>query len=200
MFFGAGHLVRIQAAQPYVPGIVHDALELFHRLKETLRRLLVGYLPGQQEAAAEGAEVTLPTVALTGGLRQVQVASVVQEGPFVEVPLVAACKEALFLPAGFRAVGLLDEPVLLAHHAVFGQYLDGFYPGGVHGLVLVRRHRIQFGKLHLESHGQVCILAHDAAVLHRQQGELAFQRFRFQYISHGCFFFLFVNNLKTLLR
>ena len=200
MFLRAGHLVRLQAAQPYVPGIVHDALELFHRLKETLRRLLVGYLLGQQEAAAEGVEVALPAVALTGGLRQVQVASVVQERSFVEVPLIAARKEALFLPAGFRAVGLLDEPVLLAHHAVFGQYLYGLYPGGVHGLVLVCRHRVQFGQFHLESHGQVGILAHDAAVLHRQQGELAFQRFRFQYISHGCFFFLFVNNLKTLLR
>ena len=33
-----------------------DALKLFHRLKETLRRLLVGYLPGQQEAAAERCE------------------------------------------------------------------------------------------------------------------------------------------------
>ena len=40
-------------------------------------------------------EVALPAVALTGGLRQVQVASVVQEGPFVEVPLVAARKDCL---------------------------------------------------------------------------------------------------------
>ena len=56
--------------------------------------------------------------------------------------------------------------------------LHGLYPGRVHGLILVLRHRVQLGQFHLESHGQVGVLAHDAAVLHREKGEPAFQRFR----------------------
>ena len=199
-FLRAGNLLRFQAAQPDVPGVVHDMLELLHRFQETGRHVLVGNLPGQQESPAEGAEVTLPAVALTGGLCQIQVTAVVQVRPLVEVPLIAAREEALFLPAVLGTVALLREPVLLADDAVLGQYPGGLYPGGVHGLILFRRHRVQLGKLHLEGHGQVGVLAHDAAVLHREQGELAFQRFRFQYISHDCRFFLFANNLKTLLR
>ena len=60
---------------------------------------------------------------------------------------------------------------------MFGQYLHGFDPGGVHGLILVRRYRVQFGQFHFESHGQVGILAHDTAVF-TDSGESAFQRFR----------------------
>ena len=80
-------------------GVVHDMLELLHRFQETGRHVLVGNLPGQQESPAEGAEVALPAVALTGGLCQIQETAVVQVRPFVEVPLIAAREEALFLPA-----------------------------------------------------------------------------------------------------
>lgn len=171
MFLRAGNLLRFQAAQPDMGGVVHDMLELLHRF-EAGRHVLVGNLLGSRNPRQRVLEVTLPAVALTGGLCQIQVTAVVQVRPLVEVPLIAAREEALFLPAVLGTVALLREPVLLADDAVLGQYPGGLYPGGVHGLILFRRHRVQLGKLHLEGHGQVGVLAHDAAVLHREQGNL----------------------------
>ena len=79
---------------------------------------------------------------------------------------IAACKKALFLTITFRTVCFLDEPILLTDDAMLRQHLHGLYPGRVHSLILVLRHRVQLGQLHLESHGQVGVLAHDAAVLY----------------------------------
>ena len=68
-----------------MPGIVHDAFELFHRLQKADGRVLVGYLPGQQESPAEGAEIAPSAAALAGRLCQEQVASVVQVRSFIEM-------------------------------------------------------------------------------------------------------------------
>ena len=76
-FLRASNLVRFQTPQPYMPGIVHDAFELFHRLQKTGSRVFVGYLPGQQESPAEGAEIAPLAATLSGRLCQEQVASVV---------------------------------------------------------------------------------------------------------------------------
>ena len=81
----AGNLVRFQTPQPYMPGIVHDAFELFHRLQKADGRVLVGYLPGQQESPAEGAEIAPSAAALTGRLCQEQVTSVVLVRSFIEM-------------------------------------------------------------------------------------------------------------------
>ncbi|EEC55182.1 hypothetical protein BACEGG_00474 [Bacteroides eggerthii DSM 20697] len=178
MFLRTGDFVCFQTAKPYMSGIIHNTLELFHRLKKAGGSILVGYLFGQQESPAKGIEVTLPAAAFAGCLRQEQVAFVIQVRSFIEMQLIAACQEALFSVIGLRTVGFLDEPVLFADDTMFRQYLHGFDPGGVHGLILVRRYRVQFGQFHFESHGQVGILAHDTAVFYRQQGESAFQRFR----------------------
>ena len=122
----------------------------------------------------------------------------VQVRALVEMALIAFRQEALFTVPEIRTIGLLREPVLLADNRKIRQHFDSFYPGRVDSLVFSRSHSKQFGKFHLKGHGQVGILADNAAVLHRQQGELTFKRFSFQYISH--FFLLLVSNRNNLLR
>ncbi len=95
-------------------GIVHDTLELFHSFQKPGRHVLVGNLLGQKGSAAEAVEVTFRPAALTRGLRQIQVAFVVQVRALVEMPLIAFRQEALFTVPEIRTVGLLREPVLLA--------------------------------------------------------------------------------------
>ena len=84
-FLRASNLVRFQTPQPYMPGIVHDAFELFHRLQKTGSRVFVGYLPRQQESPAEGAEIAPLAATLSGRLCQEQIASVVQVRSFIEM-------------------------------------------------------------------------------------------------------------------
>ena len=97
--------VCFQTAKPYMSGIIHNTLELFHRLKKAGGSILVGYLFGQQESPAKGIEVTLPAAAFAGCLRQEQVAFVIQVRSFIEMQLIAACQEALFSVIGLRTVG-----------------------------------------------------------------------------------------------
>ena len=193
-----GNLVRLQPAQADMAGIVHDTLELFHSFQKPGRRVLVNHLLGQKGTATEAVKVTPLPAALTRGLRQIQVAFVVQVRALVEMALIAFRQEALFTVPEIRTVGLLREPVLLADNRKIRQHFDSLYPGRVDSLVFGRSHSKQFGKFHLKGHGQVGVLADNAAVLHRQQGELTFKRFSFQYISH--FFLLLVSNRNNLLR
>ena len=136
-----------------------------------------------------------------GGLGEEQVAGMLQVRTLVEVPLEAAAEEAQVILADVRPVALFHEEVLLVHDAVVRQHLDRFRPGGMHGLVLGTCQREEFGQFHPVCHGDVRILADDAAVLHGQQRELAFQRGCFHYVSHA-FLFLTVeeNNRRNLLR
>ena len=102
------------------------------------------------------------------GLRQEKVTGVLQVRPFVEMPLETAAQKTQVFLADVRPVTLFDEEVLLMHDAVVRQYLDRLRPGGVHGLVHGPCQREEFRQFHPVCHGDVRILADDAAVLHGQ--------------------------------
>ena len=87
----------------------------------------------------------------------------------------------------FRLVLLTDKPVLLMYDAVVGQHLDGLAPAAVNGLILGRRHGVEFGQCHLVADGDVGILGDDAAVLHGQQGQFVLNGRCFQDISHSVY-------------
>lgn len=70
--------------------VVHDALELPDRFDELCRRFLVGYLLRNNPALAEGGEVALSAASLPCRFRQEQVAVMVQERAFIEVPFKGA--------------------------------------------------------------------------------------------------------------
>ena len=70
--------------------VVHDALELPDRFDELCRRFLVGYLLRNNPAPAEGGEVALSAASLPCRFRQEQVAVMVQERAFIEVPFKGA--------------------------------------------------------------------------------------------------------------
>ena len=70
--------------------VVHDALELPDRFDELCRRFLVGYLLRNNPAPAEGGEVALSAASLPCRFCQEQVAVMVQERAFIEVPFKGA--------------------------------------------------------------------------------------------------------------
>ena len=102
------------------------------------------------------------------GLRQEQVTGMLQIRPLVEMPLETAAQKAQVFLADIRLVSLFNEEVLLVYDTVVRQNLYRFCPGGVHGLVLGTCQREQFGQFHPVCHGDVRILADDAAVLYGQ--------------------------------
>ena len=156
--------------------IIHDAIELPDHLDEFCCRFLVRYLPRNNPAPAERGEVALSAASLLGRLGQEQVAVVVQERAFVEMPLITPGQEAK--PVLFRVglVVLRDEEVLLVYDGVAGQHLDRLVPCRMDGFVLGTGDGEQFGQFHPESHRDVAIFRDDAAVFHRQKRKLPFQR------------------------
>ncbi|ERJ64071.1 hypothetical protein HMPREF1553_02421, partial [Porphyromonas gingivalis F0568] len=62
-------------------------------------------------------------VAVLGCLSQEQITVVMKEWSLVEVPLETSGKEAHILLLQFRAVALLDEPILFVYDAVGRQHL-----------------------------------------------------------------------------
>ena len=107
--------------------------------------------------------------AIASEASQEQVAGVREERAFVEVPLKAPAQEAQVVPVRFRPVLLLDEEVLLVYDGILRQHLHRLVPSRVDRLVLAPCNGKQFRKFHPEGDRHVRLLAHDAAVLHRQQ-------------------------------
>ena len=114
-------LVIGEPAQFDMPRIVQDTRELLHRLDELHRRFLVLYLLRHDMPPTQRVPVALLPHALLRGLRQEQVALVVQERALVEVHLVAAGEEAHAFPAKVGAVPLLHVPVLLVQYRMMAQ-------------------------------------------------------------------------------
>lgn len=197
----SGYLPVRQARDAEQAAVVHDTLELAAALHETGDGLPVLHFLGDDEPSCQGVETAGRAAAFIRGLGQEQVAGVLQVRTLVEVPLETAAEEAHAVLADVRTVAFLNEEVLLVHDAVVRQYLDRFRPSGVHRLVLGTGQRKKFGQFHPVRHGDVRVLADDAAVLHGKQWELAFQRGCFHYVSHA-FLFLMVeeNNRRNFLR
>ena len=151
------NLIGGEAAQPDEAAVVHDAGELFRSLHEFLRRLPVQFL-GDDMPTAQRAEVALHTVALLRGLRQEEVAGVLQVGTLVEVTLKRTAQETHVIFVQLWLVLLLDEPVLLVDDGIVGQHLDGLAPAAVYGLVFRTRHSVEFRQLHLVGDREVGIL------------------------------------------
>ena len=70
--------------------VVHNPFKLPDRFDELCRRFLVGYLLRYNPAPAEGGEVALSAASLPCRLCQEQVAVMVQERAFIEVPFKGA--------------------------------------------------------------------------------------------------------------
>ena len=87
------HLVRRQAGKGNETAIVHNAFKLPHRFEELCNRFLVLYLFGDKEAPAKGGEITLHPATFLCGFRQEQVAGMIQERSFVEMPFKGTGKE-----------------------------------------------------------------------------------------------------------
>ena len=111
--FRARYLFRGQPLQPDKPAVIHDTLELSHRLHETFHRLPVLYLLRHQKLPAQRVPVALLPGAFPGGLGEKQVAGVVEIGPLVEMPLKTAGKEVEVVLSGIGPVFLRDENILL---------------------------------------------------------------------------------------
>ena len=150
------NLIGGEAAQPDETAVVHDAGELFRSLHEFLRRLPVQFL-GDDMPTAQRAEVALHTVALLRGLRQEEVAGVLQVGPLVEVTLKRTAQKTHVIFVQLWLVLLLDEPVLLVDDGVVGQHLDGLAPAAVYRLVFRTRHGVEFRQLRLVGDREVGI-------------------------------------------
>ena len=140
------------------PTVVHDALELPDRFDELCRRFLVGYLLRDNPAPAEGGEVALSAASLSCRLCQEQVAVMVQERAFIEMPFKTPGQETKLVPFGVGLVALLDEEVLLVYYGVVGQHLDCLVPRRMDGFILGTGNGEQFGQFHPESHRYVRIL------------------------------------------
>ena len=83
------HIGDLRCRQPDKgdkPAVVHNAFKLPDRFDELCRRFLVGYLLRYNPAPAEGGEVALSAASLPCRLCQEQVAVMVQERAFIEVP------------------------------------------------------------------------------------------------------------------
>ena len=106
------YLFRGQPLQPGKAAVIHDTLELSHRLHETLHRLPVLYLLRHQKFPAQRVPVALLPGAFPGGLGEKQVAGVVEVGPFVEVAFKTAGEEARAVFSDVGPVFLRDENIL----------------------------------------------------------------------------------------
>ena len=122
--------------------IVHDALELFCCLDELGRSILVADLFGDDMSPTEGIPITLLAAPLFGRLRQEQVARMIEERTFVEMPLERTRQETHIVLLYLRFVPLAHEPILLVDDTVIGQDLDGLAPCGMDRLVFRSRYRI----------------------------------------------------------
>ena len=111
--FRSRYLFRGQPLQPGKAAVIHDTLELSHRLHETLHRLPVLYLLRHQKLPAQRVPVALLPGAFPGGLGEKQVAGVVEVGPFVEVAFKTAGEEARAVFSDVGSVFLRDENILL---------------------------------------------------------------------------------------
>lgn len=111
--FRSRYLFRGQPLQPDKAAVIHDTLELSHRLHETLQRLPVLYLLRHQKLPAQRVPVALLPGAFSGGLGEKQVAGMVEVGPLVEVAFKTAGEEAQTVFSDVGAVFLRDENILL---------------------------------------------------------------------------------------
>ena len=172
----SGYLVRSQAGKGHETAIVHNAFKLPHRFEELCNRFPVPYLFGDKETPAKGGEVTLHPAAFLCGFRQEQIAGMVQERSFIEMPFKGTGKETQIILLDVRRIVLFDEPVLFVYDAVIGQHLYRLVPSGMYRFVFGCRDGKQFGLFHPERHRYVGIFGNDAAVFHREQWKLVFQR------------------------
>ena len=164
--FRPGYLPVRQACDTEQAAVVHDTLELAAALHKTADGLPVLHFPGDDEAPRQGVETAGRAAAFFRGLGEEQVTGMLQVRTIVEVPLEAEAEETDAVLADVRLVTLFHEEVLLVHDAVVRQHLDRFRPGGMHGLVLGTCQCEKFGQFHPVCHGDVRVLADDAAVLH----------------------------------
>jgi len=153
-----GDFRGVQAGKADKTAVVHNPLELPDRLDEFRCRFPVRYLLRHNPAPAEGGEVALSAASLPCRLCQEQVAVMVQERAFIEVPFKTPGQEAKPVPFCVGLVVLLDEEVLLVYYGVAGQYLDSLVPCRMYGFVLGTGNGEQFGQFHPESHRDVRIL------------------------------------------
>ena len=117
------------------------------------------------------------------------------------MPLEGTAEETQVVTAYIRLITLLNEEILLVHDAVCRQNLHRLGPCGMHRLVLGLREREQLRQLHTVCHGDVRVLADDAALLHREQWKLALKCGGFHYVSHTLRFFEVAENSRwKLLR
>ena len=142
------------------------------------------HLLWNDESPCERVEVAHRAAPLLRGLGEEQVAVVAQVRTLVEMPLEGTAEETQVVTADIRLVALLDEEVLLVHDAVCRQNLHRLGPCGMHRLIFGLREREQPRQFHTVCHGEVCVLADDATLLHREQGKLALKCGGFHYISH----------------
>ena len=140
------------------PAVVHNPFKLPDRFDEFRRRFPVRYLLRYNPAPAEGGEVALSAASLPCRLRQEQVAVMVQERAFIEMPFKTPGEETKPVPFRVGLVVLLDEEVLLVYYGVVGQHLDCLVPCRMYGFVLGTGDGEQFGQFHPESHRYVRIL------------------------------------------
>ena len=123
-------------------------------------------------STAEQRKVALLRHTLLVRLGKEEIDRVVEIRTFVEVPFRGTGKEAQAAISELSLIVLLNEPVLLVYDAVIGQHLDCLMPGRVHCLVFCRSDGKEFGQLHTESHRDIGIFAHHAALLYGEQREL----------------------------
>ena len=136
----------------------------------------------------EDIPITLLAASLFGRLCQEQIARMIEERTFVEMPLERTRQETHLVLLHLWFVPLAHEPILLVDDTVIGQDLNGLAPCGMDRLVFRSRYRIEFGQLHLESHRDVGVFGEDAVVLDGQQRKFGFQCRGFKCISHSSVF------------
>ena len=103
---------------------------------------------------------------------------------------IAARKETHILVTCLRTVFLADEPILLMHHTVMGQYLYRFHPGGVYGFILGRGYGKKLRQIDTKDYRDIRIFTYYTSVFDSQQRKFALYRGCFHYIPHCAFFFL----------
>ena len=100
--------------------VVHNSFKLPDRFDELCCRFLVGYFLRNNPAPAEGGEVALSAASLPCRFCKEQVAVVVQERAFIEVPFKTPGQETKLVPFRVGLVILLDDEVLLVYYGVVG--------------------------------------------------------------------------------
>ncbi len=111
-FFRSDNLFSSKTLHPDMPRIVHDTLELLHRLQKFHDRIPVRDFLGKDMAAAQGTEITAAAGAFAWWSLSGTGSSGAEIRAFVEMTLIAAGQET-FRPVSFAPVVFLDEPVLL---------------------------------------------------------------------------------------